>query len=350
MHVQITPAYPPSISGVGDYATALVQHGLFDGAFVNTVVASPGSLPTCNVQTAVLAQLTPHALCTVLEEIGADSVLLHFSGYGYARWGLCHWLIKGLRDWKYRHCDRRIITLFHEVFATGPVWRSSFWTSGMQRRIAGELVRFSDAGFVTSGAGYSQLIQAYPSKSIDVLPVFSNVGEPLEVSTLDRRQPQAVVFGGARTRQRNYDSAAEHERCLGRLLDQLEISDLIDIGPGNVAPLRLAGRPVSALGILEATDISLILAKTRVGLLDYPGNYLAKSGVAAAFLAHGVLLVNTSRIGKLTDGMAEGRELIFLDQSINSQIDLEAVAIAGYSWYRPHRLEETIRIIAGKLH
>jgi hypothetical protein len=219
----------------------------------------------------------------------------------------------------------------------------------MQRSIALELARLSDAGFVTTEGGYSQLTQAFPAKSLELLPVFANIGEPPAVSTLDRRRSQAVVFGGAGTRQRTYDAAAQHDQALGSLFDQLYIAELIDIGPGSVAPSKLAGRSVRALGALVAKDVSDVLANSKVGLIDYPSDCLTKSTVAAAYFAHGVLLVNTTNIGKMPDDLAQGRNFISLEQTMNPEADLEAVAIAGHSWYQPHGLEETVRKIASKL-
>ena len=39
--------------------------------------------------------------------------------------------------------------MFHEFHAMGPPWRSSFWLSPLQRRLATSLTRLSD-GLVTS--------------------------------------------------------------------------------------------------------------------------------------------------------------------------------------------------------
>ena len=86
--VQITPTYPPEISGVGDYAAALSQK--FDEACnpIATLVARPSigaTKPDGNV--SVLTRSDGKALAREIER--HDCVLLHFSGYGYARCGLC---------------------------------------------------------------------------------------------------------------------------------------------------------------------------------------------------------------------------------------------------------------------
>jgi hypothetical protein len=73
-----------------------------------------------------LARAEATELTTALRD--TDRVLLHFSGYGYARRGLCRWLVDGLTRWKAAGAQRRVVTMFHEVYASGPIWRSSFWT------------------------------------------------------------------------------------------------------------------------------------------------------------------------------------------------------------------------------
>lgn len=349
MRVQIVPAYPPSISGVGDYAAALVQNGLFEGLRINTVVASPTPVPYYNSHTFVLGRLTSDALCAALEEIEASSVLLHFSGYGYARWGLCSWLVNGLKYWKTRHTDRHITTIFHETFSTGPFWRSSFWTSNMQKIILLELAHLSHAGFVTSEGGFSQLAQAFTGKPLEFLPVFSNVGEPLSISSLDRRRPQAVVFGGVGSRQRFYDLAKQHNESICRLFDHFRISDLIDIGAGPIAPPTLAGRPIRALGSLEAKDISEVLANTKLGMIDYRSDCLSKSTIAASYFAHGVLLVNINRIGEKPTCIKEGLQFISLSQTMALDVDLSAIAIQGHALYQANRLDEIQRKIKSLL-
>jgi hypothetical protein len=350
MRVQITPAYPPSTSGIGDYAAALVDHSLFAGSIVNTIVVAHGSQQMAKTQSIVFSQQTRGSLSAVLEEVGANRVLLHYSGYGYARWGLCHWLVSALQDWMHRQIDRRITTIFHETYASGPIWRSAFWTTRMQRKIALELTQLTNTGFVTTNLGCRQLTHSCIKKPLELLPVFSNVGEPLSVSPITNRRPHAVIFGGIGTRQRAYKAAAQYEQALVLLFDQLQITDILDIGLGSVAPTTLAGRPVRALGALPAKDISDLLAKSKIGIIDYPVHCLAKSGVAAAYFAHGILLVTTCMEENETSDILEvGHQLLSLQYASNFEVDLVNVANAGHLWYQPNRVDAAVRRIANTL-
>lgn len=287
-----------------------------------------------------LPQRTAAALVKALG--AADTVFLHFSGYGYARWGLCRWLVEGLQAWKRRTPGRRLVTVFHEIYATGPIWRISFWTAPQQRRIARDLARLSDAAFVTSQGGHTQLRALAPDLSVEVLPVFSNVGEPADVMPLSARPSLAVVFGGSDPRARAYAAAAP---AIAAGFDRMGITEVIDIGPGQVAPQALADRPVRALGALSAEEVSTWLSSVRIGLLDYPGHVLTKSSIAAAYFAHGVLAVNTSNAGRLPHDLADGREFVAPDWFSHADTAPQTIADAGLAWYRPHGLEATVRKI-----
>ncbi|KPP95361.1 glycosyltransferase family 1 protein [Erythrobacter sp. HL-111] len=332
---QITPYYPPSISGVGDYSKLLADAAEQAGQELSTLVASG----TPSGATALRAH-SARELNQALE--ASEAVLLHFSGYGYAKWGLCHWLVEGLTAWKGVDARRRLVTIFHEVYATGPVWRASFWTSNSQRRIARELANLSDVGFVTSQAGYDRLKALSSDIPLEVLAVFSNMGEPDWVEPLAQRQPVAVIFGGPSKRKSVY--AAEHA-ALAAGMDRLEVQEIIDIGPDQIAPKVFAGRPVRALGALPEKEVSKWLLSARVGLIDYPRHVVTKSGIAASYFAHGLLVVNASRIGNLPRDLAEGREFETPEGLASGGNDPERVARVGYAWYQPHNLSQTWRKI-----
>lgn len=291
----------------------------------------------------MLAQRSATVLADALGT--SDRVLLHFSGYGYARWGLCRWLVEGLREWKRQRPKRQLVTLFHEVYATGPIWRASFWTAMPQRRIARDLAQLSDAALVTSAGGYAQLRVLHPDLRLEILPVFSNVGEPSEIMPLTARSPLAVVFGGPDRRQRSY-AAAAIAPALAAGFERMGIREVIDIGPGQIAHKTLADRPVRPLGALPAPDVSAWLSQARIGVMDYPRHVLTKSGIAAAYFAHGVLAVNTSRAGRLPDDLAEGREFVAPEWFSHLDTDPQAIVANALVWYRPHGVEATARKIA----
>jgi hypothetical protein len=103
--------------------------------------------------------------------------------------------------------------------------------------------------------------------------------------------------------------------------------------------------PIERLGVLAAPAVSARLAQARVGLADYPFHVLTKSGIMAAYFAHGLLAVNMSTVGKPPDGIREGRQFVHPSRLSDPAFDGQAVADAGFQWYRLHGLDGTTRVL-----
>jgi hypothetical protein len=271
--IQIVPRLPPPAEGVGSFALSLAEalrgrHGI-SSRFVASAPPDAAGLSR-----------------RLAEEAGTERpVLLHYAGYGYHPRGCPRWLVDGLRE--HRRRGGRLVTMFHEVYAGGPPWRSSFWLSPLQRRLAAELARLSD-GLVTSLSLYRRLLRRLaPERDAVVLPVFSTVGEPAAVPPLAARPRRLVVFGGPGARGRIY----------GRLAAQLEaacralaVEEVWDVGPGRVeaGPLAL---PRRVLGEVAAGELGGILLGSFAGFTAYSTAFLGKSTAFAAYCAHGLLPV-----------------------------------------------------------
>lgn len=343
--LQISPALPPSISGVGDYAALLGEAFRNAGYGLKTVTVDNGGVePGPCVR--LLRERNAEKLASIISE--EKAILLHFSGYGYAKRGLCRWLSDGLAKWKAGSTDRRLVTIFHEVYATGPLWRSSFWTARPQKRIALHLAQLSDAAFTTSEGGIQQLRRVTPDMPLSLLPVFSNVGEPAVCAPVAERSPRVVVFGGARRRQDVYAALAKAEQ-LGERLAALGIADIIDVGPVSVVPDSVAGVPVEQRGPLPADEVSHVLADASIGFVDYPGHVFTKSGIAAAYFSHGLAVVNTSQASGFPADLIEGEVFTSLPRFLSAEPDLQALSDAGRAWYAPHAIPATAERILKSL-
>jgi len=338
---QITPAYPPAVSGVGDYSAVLEQGLSASGVTVETLIPPNSGQPFGVVRQ--LEAKTSTALSTALSD--TQTVFLHFSGYGYARWGLCLWLIEGLTQWKTAAPGRRLVTLFHEVYATGPIWRASFWSEQPQRHIARSLARLSDVRFVSSQGGMQQLTDLCHELNFLLLPIFSTVGELETILPLSERRPAAVVFGGRPQRTSVYENPLVHARVTP-LFNALHITEVLDIGPEAEVPEQLAGRPIRKLGKIPAQEVSDRLGSARIGLIAYPPHVLEKSSIAAACFAHGLLLVNTDSSSAPPSGLEPGRQYSSLEAFSHSPELLQAIAYAGHGWYQPHRAGDAFKRIA----
>jgi hypothetical protein len=270
--VHIVPQLPPPPEGVGSFALTLAEalaarHGIASRFLQAADVRAPGAMPG--------------ALSA------ATTVLLHYANYGYEARGCPAWLIDGLARWKSRSRGR-LVTVFHEVHAMGPPWRSSFWLSPLQRRLAASLARQSD-GMVTSMRLYRRILLRWvPGREIGVLPVFSTVGEAPTAPPLSARARRLIVFGGPGNRARAYRELGPE---IVRTCRALEIEEICDVGPEGGGPAPGFPVRVRRLGPLPGAEVSALLAGSLAGFIGYPAPFLPKSTIFAAYCAHGMLPV-----------------------------------------------------------
>lgn len=300
--LQIVPHLPPPFEGVGTYASALA-----------------GALAKLGIETRFLVpDRTARGLST---EIGdAETVLLHYAGYGYQRRGCPAWLAAGLAPWR-----GRLVTVFHEVWASGPPWRSSFWLLPLQRRIAAALARRS-AALATTLEIYGDMLRPWTrGRGVSVMPVFSTVGEPASVPAFGERARRIVVFGGAGVRGRTWGRFLPD---LARTARELGAEEILDVGPAVDLPRAAGGVPVRGLGVLSPAEVSGLLLGSAAGFVAYPPAFLPKSTIYAAYCAHGVLPVCA------WDRQPSGEGIYWTGKG-----DPAAIAAAAHGWYAGHRLE-----------
>ena len=112
------------------------------------------------------------------------SLLVHYSGYGYDRRGVCRWLLREIERARQELGDSlRVVTMIHELYAFGPPWRSAFWLGGAQAWVAAGIARASDALW-TNTECHARWLRARVDSSIaiETHPVFSTVGEPHQIA------------------------------------------------------------------------------------------------------------------------------------------------------------------------
>ena len=268
-------------------------------------------------------------------------LVLHFSGYGYASRGLCAWLLRELEGARAAlGRSFKLVSVFHELYATGPPWRSAFWTRPSQARIAMRLARLSDAVWTNTSLHAAWLArQAQPAAGVHVAPVFSNVGECGPVLNLAAdRAPVMVVFGGTSTRLR----ACHAARGRRVQLAELGIEEVVEAGPGSAA-WSAGPLPARHAGLLSAPELSALLQNARFGLLDYESRHLGKSSVFAAYAAHGCCAINTNAELESAEGLVPQHHYHGFAAAHAARHDLQDwthMAQEAHRWYSQHSLAE----------
>lgn len=333
----ILQVVPPGGGGVRDYMHCLGGQWATRGAASQAV-----ALDAAGVALEPLADRLARASGDRRDPV---ALVLHFSGYGYAPRGLCGWLVDEVARARAGLGHRlRVAVVFHELFAFGPPWRSAFWVSLPQQRIAARLAALADVGWTNSERHARWLApRLRAGVPLHTMPVFSNIGEPADVPTVLQRAAQAVVFGTESSRRRVFAALRGREDALR----QLGIGTLVEAGSGASVALPLQGLTLQHNGPMAAEALADLLARSRFALLDHRFDHLAKSGVFAAYAAHGCVAVSTAPPGAPADGLAEGRHYLGLGRSGAQPADLERVAAAARAWYGGHTLDgQAARLLA----
>lgn len=350
--ISIVPNLPPAVDGVGDYAFNLARQLRQDFQVESHfIVGNPRGIEAPKIEEFSVIQVQKHSDASLLSILKNNyqqetTVLLHYVGYGYAKRGCPFWLINALEKWRSTNVNCYLVTMFHEVYATGPIWSSSFWLSPLQKNLAIRLSRLSDR-CLTSKQGYAEMLRELSGgkqKEIPVLPVFSNIGEPESVPPLTTRLPRLVIFGSSSNRQRVYQRSRS---ALANTCQELEIEEILDVGPTtNLDLSSINGIPVLQMGKRTASEISSMMLNSRAGFFDYHTEYLSKSTIFAAYCAHGLIPIGTFYSDIQVDGLEAGKHYWLADRS-TGKLNLEigqAIADRAYAWYQSHNLSAQAKL------
>lgn len=285
---------------------------------------------------------------TSLPEL-CSTIILHYSGYGYSVNGAPFTLVRQLCRWRKDASDRRLLVVFHELFARQSPWRKGFWWAPLQRRLLRQLIALCDGGLSTLEL-HTSWMRRQGFEPFATLPVPSNVGETNSPLRLAQRARHLVVFGGRSQRHAAYTALRRQQR----LLERLAITTIHDVGPPLEQPPDHHRLPVQCHGLLDEKEVAKLLGRSLLAAVSYPLPFLAKSGIFAALCAHGTLplVLNAGRtVAAQSDGLRAGHTFITPDW-LRAQPDPAAamaastpIADAAWRWYQPHRLSEQRRIV-----
>src|SRR5207244_7950676 len=98
-----------------------------------------------------------------------DHVLLHYVNYGFQKRGVPFRLLSILRALRRQHRNK-LVTIFHELYASGPPWTSAFWLRPVQIHLAKSVACLSDECIVSSDNFFSELKRMVPDVRVQLHP------------------------------------------------------------------------------------------------------------------------------------------------------------------------------------
>lgn len=351
--LQIVPRFDSAPSGVVDYALGiadgLVQKTGTHSVFLSGTPQATGDCPRRSDACFSVAQRSTSALCQALDDASATThfttILLHVSGYGYARRGAPLWLAAGLERWLREHRDVRVVAVMHELFASGKPWQSSFWFGHLQGHVSRRLWSLSSGGLTTTTRYTDQLLAWRPQMRPDLrqMPVISTVGEPDLVTDFAKRAATAVVFASPGVEDVLYQG---HATSIEKAITVLGVKEIIDLGGRRrPPPSQIAGVPVKAFGRQSAEEISQHLGKARWGFMTYDLSRLGKSTVFAAYAAHGAVPVCFGSDSDF-DGLVPDQHFLCNPSKPISDAVHHGIQSKARAWYAQHDSERLFHAVA----
>jgi len=355
--LQIVPRVPGGIDGVGDYALTIAEK-LRTKFGWNTFFAT---FQTSSAINAAGFEVVP--LESLIHDAARkyEHTLLHYVNYGFQKRGVPFRLLSILHELRRQH-HGKLVTIFHELYASGPPWSSAFWLQPLQIHLAKSVGRLSDACIVSSDNFLSELRRLVPTAHVELHPVPSGLCEPsLSPNQITDRDPHRwAIVGGTGLAERSLRS---FRQLLGRIPESIAPRKLLVLGGvDNPATRSLLGDLTIEFDYrprIPASEASEILRTCSFAWFNYfhrpdvETSVILKSSAFAAACAHGVIPVFPHRGSAVSlDGdRLPGPFFIEPDRCEIPAAQARAkIAATIYAWYQSHASSEyLIRGIAKAL-
>lgn len=294
---------PPAVCGVGDYNARLLDHWQPD-RLVRLLVPGAremGEVAMLGRAEVVLDPLGRGGAFTEAMLRGGDpktSVLVHYSGFGYAPRGYPRGLLNALEGWRQTHPKARLVFMLHELWDTAAegTWRAPIeW---LHRRHLLRVLRLAD-GILTNTPQHVTRLQAEdPGLRVRVQPVATNIPLLSAGAAPPREEGTALVFGMQGSRVRSLEALGPGLRDLlasGRLRRIL-------LAGGGAHP-RWEPREQACLAALPAdvverhawlaeAELAALLARSEFGVGETEWKDWGKSTVFMTYAAHGLNILS----------------------------------------------------------
>jgi hypothetical protein len=337
--LQILPRASRGRDGVGDYARTLAASLKRHHHLETTILAAATTTKGIHLD-------FPSGAGADDRRIGHyTAIVLHYVNYGYGWRGAPLWLPPVLRRLQ-RASGARLVTIFHEFYASGSWRQSAFWLRPLQVRTARKIAAMSHVSLVSSEVFRQELESLCVGTRIIVHPVISGFGEPvLSPAVIAARDPHRwIICGGTELIERSLRSFLP---AASRIPERFAPRELFVVGGRDHLAVRQALDAATKIRThyhpeVDVTMASEILATGAFGWMDYfhrphvPLPVILKSSAFAAFCAHGIVPVfpcGGAAIAIGPDALPGPFFVGAAGQNLPSETERATTAQAVYSWY-----------------
>jgi hypothetical protein len=346
---QIVPRFRPQIDGLGDYARLLGERLAAECGINSDYVV--GDLAWSGDGGEMVRAVKQQTAGALLEALGdCETVVLHYVGYGYHNRGIPFWINRAIRQWKCGGKERRLVVIFHELWASGPPWKSEFYLGWIQRNLVRELHELADVSVASVPFAHRSL-EALRRKPLILHPVPSNIGssDNLARHWHESGSLRVALFGMPSQRlvslRRHLRLVSELHQA-GLLRHVRVIGKDVRTGDDPSSDIQLLRTVVPEERILTDSNADFeragqALAESDILLSFYPSRWLFKSGSAMAALANGAVPVLPEEND--LEILSAGHEILVCsgdDASLARFLarvgqpgGIGGIGRAGYDWY-----------------
>ena len=344
--LHLLPRAPGTFDGVGDYALALAR-GLRERHGINSVFVARETETKTEIDSFRIFALQDLPRARVANE-RCDGLILHYVNYGFQKRGVPVTLASLLKSLQ-RESDAALVVIFHELFASGPPWRSEFWLQPLQKKIARDLARLADARVISCESMRDQLEKLSPGSNAIVQPVTSTWGEPvLDETQLCERDPHCwVICGGTALVERSLRSFLKMSapaECAPQKLFVIGGAQNSHVRALLNAPANFAAEYFPAISPKDAAPMFNAAAFAWLDYLDssnVPADVLLKSSTFNALCAHGIITAMPFVTGEIS---INGDQLPtpFAVSKMPAASERTDTAVGIYQWYHRHASSKSL--------
>jgi hypothetical protein len=330
MHlIHLLERVPPAFDGIGDFALILSRRLEEISACSNSLLPMRETgEPENDRQLSDFSGYLTRIEAEINQQRGLNPggkivLLLHFNRGGFHPHGL-HLHLNSLLTSLKKRFGLTLLVFFHEFLPSRPPRRLHRWLRPLQVMIALRLIRGASRCFTNNEVYARRIAATCPGSTVDVSPIFSNIGEP-DVSEIQEKEPGSWVIFGSADRATNSLRGLERMAKAGNLPLKPSVIRVVAGGrkmealQAQVSKLLDQGLKVEVLPNLPGPEVSSVFQKSEFFFTDYLADMdepwldmLLKSGTFAAANSHGTAtLIPSGGLGWLSQSSHPG--LIFLN-------------------------------------